>query len=101
MQRDFVVQIRPDVPPGKGEFQGRVEHVDTGRSAHFRTVEEFLSFIASVCATPMPSAGVSNDEQQAGISNRNLTSDLRLAPVFPVNLDFVSRKIQTKKRKPK
>jgi hypothetical protein len=45
MVGDFVIQVRPDVDPEHGVFQGRVEHMDSGRSARFRTVDELIVFI--------------------------------------------------------
>jgi hypothetical protein len=47
MQGDFVIQLRPTAELPSGRFEGRVEHIDSGRSAHFRSVEEFLAFLAS------------------------------------------------------
>jgi hypothetical protein len=48
MQRDFVVQIRPETDVRGGQFEGRVEHIDSGRSAHFRTVEDLVAFVVHV-----------------------------------------------------
>jgi hypothetical protein len=45
MQGDFVIQVRPDVDLERGVFQGRVEHMDSGQSARFRTVEELVAFV--------------------------------------------------------
>jgi hypothetical protein len=45
MLGDFVIQVRPDVDPDRGVFQGRVEHMDSGQSARFRTVDELIAFI--------------------------------------------------------
>jgi hypothetical protein len=45
MQGDFVIQVRPDVDLDCGVFSGRVEHVDSGQSARFRSVEELLVFV--------------------------------------------------------
>ena len=46
MRRDFVIQLRPDTDVRAGQFEGRIEHIDSGRSAHFRTIEELLAFVA-------------------------------------------------------
>jgi hypothetical protein len=45
MQGDFVIQVRPDADLDRGIFQGRVEHMDSGQSARFRTVDELVAFI--------------------------------------------------------
>jgi len=45
MQGDFVIQVRQTIDLDRGQFQGRVEHIDSGRSIHFRTVEDFLAFV--------------------------------------------------------
>ncbi len=45
MQGDFVIQVRPDVDPDRGIFHGRIEHVDSGRSARFRSLEELVAFV--------------------------------------------------------
>lgn len=53
MQRDFVIQLHPDADVQAGQFAGRIEHIDSGRSAHFRTIEDLLAFIAlSLAANP-------------------------------------------------
>jgi hypothetical protein len=46
MQRDYVIQLRPDSDVRAGRFEGRIEHIDSGRSAHFRTIEDLLAFVA-------------------------------------------------------
>lgn len=47
MQGDFVIQVRPDADPARGIFRGRIEHVDSGQSARFQSLEELASFIAA------------------------------------------------------
>jgi len=76
MQGDFVIQLRPTMDLAAGQFEGRVEHIDTGRSAQFHSAEELLAFLAT--------------------NNRSLTSDLRHRTAFPVNLDSSDR--HSKKR---
>ena len=44
----FVIQFRPASDVQAGRFEGRVEHVASHRSVRFHTLEELLSFIASV-----------------------------------------------------
>jgi hypothetical protein len=46
MQRDYVIQLRPDCDVKRGQFEGRVEHIYSGRSIHFGSVEDLLAFIA-------------------------------------------------------
>jgi hypothetical protein len=50
MQGDFVIQLRPSADVAGGHFEGRVEHIDSGRSAHFHSVEELLAFLAAQAA---------------------------------------------------
>ncbi len=45
MHGDFVIQVRETIDLERGQFEGRVEHIDSGRSKHFRTVEDLLSFV--------------------------------------------------------
>lgn len=45
MQRDFVIQFRPDCDLGNGQFQGRLEHIDSGRSGSFRTIAELATLV--------------------------------------------------------
>ena len=50
MQRDFVIQIRSDADVNAGQFEGRVEHIASGRAAHFTTAEELVKFVAGAIA---------------------------------------------------
>jgi len=43
MRRAFVIQLNPQSCPAS--FEGRVEHVDSGRDRRFRSLEELLRFI--------------------------------------------------------
>jgi hypothetical protein len=45
MKRAFVLRLTPEARPVDGTFLGRVEEVDSGRSAKFATIEEFLNFL--------------------------------------------------------
>lgn len=45
MVGDFVIQVRPDIDPGRGVFQGRVEHMDSSQSVRFRAADELIAFI--------------------------------------------------------
>jgi hypothetical protein len=46
----FVLQFPAGADPGTGPFEGRVEHVATGRGIQFRTPEELRAFVAQVLA---------------------------------------------------
>jgi len=46
MRRAFVIQLNPQSCPAS--FEGRVEHVDSGREGRFRSPEELLRFIEEV-----------------------------------------------------
>lgn len=44
----FVVHLRPGALPEEGQIAGRVEHVASGRSAHFDSLPELLGFLGRV-----------------------------------------------------
>jgi hypothetical protein len=44
----FVVHLRPRALPEQGQISGRVEHVSSGRSAHFASLPELLAFLGGV-----------------------------------------------------
>ena len=44
----FVVHFRVSSDVARGQIAGRVEHVVSGQSTHFDSVEELLAFIARV-----------------------------------------------------
>lgn len=46
----FVLQFPAEADPGASPFEGRVEHVASGRAAQFRTPEELQAFVAQVLA---------------------------------------------------
>jgi hypothetical protein len=48
----FVLQFGSESDPARGRLVGRVEHVASGRSAHFATAREALAFIRWVLTTP-------------------------------------------------
>jgi hypothetical protein len=48
--RAFVVLLRADSDPSRDDFRGRVEHVRSGRSAHFASLAELVAFLALVTA---------------------------------------------------
>jgi hypothetical protein len=47
----FVVHFRVNSDVAHGQVAGRVEHVVSGQSAHFDSLEELLAFMARVLAT--------------------------------------------------
>ncbi len=44
----FVVHFRVSSDVARGQIAGRVEHVVSGQSTHFDSMEELLAFIAHV-----------------------------------------------------
>ena len=47
MRRAFVLQMADQ---GPSRFEGRIEHIDSGRARRFRTLDEFLGFIEKILA---------------------------------------------------
>jgi hypothetical protein len=47
-ERAFVVQLHRDAGPGTGRWEGRVEHVSSGRFAHFKQLHELEAFFTEV-----------------------------------------------------
>ncbi len=47
----FVVHFRVNSDVAQGRLAGRVEHVVSGQSVHFASLEELLAFIARVLET--------------------------------------------------
>lgn len=52
----FVVQFSRETDANQNRFTGRVEHVVSGRSCHFQTLNECLGFIRKVLDTQEPRA---------------------------------------------
>jgi hypothetical protein len=48
VHRAFVVHFRTDSNVTRGPIEGRVEHVISGQSMHFESLEELLTFMARV-----------------------------------------------------
>ena len=48
VQRAFVVQVHATAAVAHGQLAGRVEHVLSGQTTRFHTVDELLAFIARV-----------------------------------------------------
>jgi hypothetical protein len=54
--RAFVLQLAPETDAAHGVFVGRVEHVASGRSLRFQSVEQALAFVTRVLTTPRTDA---------------------------------------------
>lgn len=50
VHRAFVVHLRTDTHIAHGRITGRIEHVVSGQSMHFDSLEELLAFIDQVLA---------------------------------------------------
>jgi hypothetical protein len=48
VQRAFVVHLAAGGRPGRRRFRGRVEHLSSGASKHFSSLEGLLAFFADV-----------------------------------------------------
>jgi len=48
--RAFVVQLHAEAQVEHGEFQGRVEHIVSGQSAHFSSMKALKAFMQRVLA---------------------------------------------------
>jgi len=48
IHRAFVVHFRTNSNVARGPIEGRVEHVVSGQSTHFDSLEELLAFIGRV-----------------------------------------------------
>ena len=48
VHRAFVVHLRTSSDVARGPIEGRVEHVVSGQSTHFDSLEELLAFMARV-----------------------------------------------------
>lgn len=44
VSRAFVVQFAVDTLPASDRYRGRVEHIDSGRSQRFASLDELISF---------------------------------------------------------
>jgi hypothetical protein len=56
MQRAFVVHLGAGGGPRRRRFQGRVEHLPSGRTAYFSSLEGLLQFLAGVLDGSEPPA---------------------------------------------
>lgn len=54
-ERTFVIQLRSDSDLPRGEMHGRVEHVMSGDSEPFASLEGLVAFMARYASTREPS----------------------------------------------
>jgi len=47
-KRAFVVQIHADAHVEQGQWKGRVEHLVSGESEHFESLEELIAFLVQI-----------------------------------------------------
>jgi hypothetical protein len=45
VSQSFVVQFAVDTLPAANRYRGRVEHIDSGRSQRFASLDELMSFV--------------------------------------------------------
>jgi hypothetical protein len=45
IRRIFMVHLRLDADPARGQMTGRIQHVHSGDALHFESVEELVAFI--------------------------------------------------------
>jgi hypothetical protein len=50
VSRSFVVQFSDDTAPPSARFLGRVEHIESGRSRRFASLDELVAFVSEVLA---------------------------------------------------
>jgi hypothetical protein len=51
IHRAFVVHFRTDTDVVQGQIAGRVEHILSGQSAHFASLESLLAFVAQIVSS--------------------------------------------------
>ncbi len=44
-RRIFIVHLRLDADPARGQVAGRIQHLQTSDASHFESVEELVAFI--------------------------------------------------------
>jgi len=52
MRRAFVVQLNSNAT--QDQLEGRIEHVDSGRSGHFHSIEDAVCFVRQVLMDTEP-----------------------------------------------
>jgi hypothetical protein len=74
IHRAFVVHFGTGGGRRRHRFRGRVEHLSTGRTAQFSSLEQLLGFVATIFDGFEPSGG------QAPIDSRRTTHQPATAP---------------------
>ena len=62
MLGDFVIQVRFRGDSETRVFEGRIEQIDTGQSAHFHTLEELEAFVVR----HLPTSDLNDSSTQPG-----------------------------------
>jgi hypothetical protein len=63
--RAFVVQVHADAAVGQGQVWGRVEHIVSGRTTHFQSVEDLVTFMVQVLTRAPEDSEPSTDSNEA------------------------------------
>jgi hypothetical protein len=74
VHRAFVVHFGTGGGPRRHRFQGRVEHLSSGRTAHFSSLGQLLGFVGAILDGSEPSAA------QSPIDGRRTTQQPAAAP---------------------
>jgi hypothetical protein len=64
VERAFVVHLREHRGSGRRRFSGRVEHLSSGRSAQFSSLEGLLAFFAGILDGSAAAAPTGRDERE-------------------------------------
>jgi hypothetical protein len=70
----FVVHLRPGTLPEEGRMAGRVEHVASGRSVHFGSLPELLTFLGRTVRN------LREDVEQRGSASRKRGEGTNVGP---------------------
>ena len=63
IHRAFVVHFRTDADVVQGQIAGRIEHVLSGQSAHFASMEGLLAFVAQIVSSTRNAPSCQEREQ--------------------------------------
>ena len=70
MRRAFVLQLAPQT--SEDPWAGRIEHVDSGQTQHFKTLEEAVDFIRRVSSEMHEAEPVCLESLETKHTNDNL-----------------------------
>jgi hypothetical protein len=62
--RAFVVQVHADAIGRQGQVWGRVEHIVSGQTTHFESVEELVTFMVQVITRAAEPGADSNEAEE-------------------------------------